>query len=560
MMEGVENPELSTGSRVGPYTLLFRLGKGGMGEVWAASAGGGLAGFQKLVALKLLLGAEHGSNSSIMFFDEARAASALQHASIVPTLDLGRDEDTFYLAMEMVRGPSLTGLLQRLAIKKKPMPPAIVAYIGERIASALDYAYERASIDGKKLKLVHRDISPHNVLLDAAGTIRLSDFGVARTAVQDHKSRYGTVRGKPSYMAPEQVTGSVKSMEAVVNHTPKPLTERIPGFPENLWQVIKKALEKAPENRWQGASEFAQALADAGRTLPGSTTVTRDLGDLINDLFPSGSFDVDAKAQDALSAIEGTVGGESVSPSEHDMRDQAIPTAFSENLPTNVGYAPDPLAPEAIQELQQALDQPPPQPFMVPPTNPHGPQFAGVTGGSVSAAGMLAQPQKSKTPLFVGGFIVLLGLAGLAVAMGINQKQSQSVITAPGGQPSAQTTKAKPATRRVGAVQGKQKPQAAAPAATPTPPPPVTKRARRPRPPRSAAKRPDPVAKATPPTKRRPSTKSGPITKGDVFACVKNLPKGPGRQRLLVGVSQAGNNEATLKRLYSKCQAARNGS
>ena len=96
---------LTTGAKVGPYTLLFRLGKGGMGEVWAASQGSQMEGFTRIVALKLLLDAELGSQSSLMFFDEARAASALQHAAIVPTLDLGRDGDIFYLAMEMVRGP-----------------------------------------------------------------------------------------------------------------------------------------------------------------------------------------------------------------------------------------------------------------------------------------------------------------------------------------------------------------------------------------------------------------------------------------------------------------------
>src|SRR5262249_38652848 len=140
-----------------------------------------------------------------MFFDEAKAASSLQHAAIVPTVDLGRDGEVLFIAMDLVRGPSLTALLQRLVINKRTMSPAIVAYIGTQLATALDYAHERATFEGKKLKLIHRDVSPHNVLLDLAGNVRLTDFGVARTAIQEHESHVGTVRGKPSYMAPEQV-------------------------------------------------------------------------------------------------------------------------------------------------------------------------------------------------------------------------------------------------------------------------------------------------------------------------------------------------------------------
>ena len=106
--------ELSPGMLVGRYQLLFRLGKGGMGEVWAASQAQSEFGFQKLIALKVLRSKEIHSNAAVMFFDEAKAASALQHQAIVSTVDLGRDDDILFIAMDMVRGPSLTALLQRL--------------------------------------------------------------------------------------------------------------------------------------------------------------------------------------------------------------------------------------------------------------------------------------------------------------------------------------------------------------------------------------------------------------------------------------------------------------
>ena len=199
-----ETPEV--GEDVGPYRLLFRLGKGGMGEVWAAQRAGA-SGFSKEVALKLVPAGDTSSNTVVMFMDEARVTAALQHPAIVPTYDLGKAGEHAFIAMEIVRGPSLNVLLKNLAKASAPMSPALVAYIGERIASALAYAYERAELDGKRMKLVHRDVSPQNILLDLHGTVRLSDFGIARTTVQDHLSAVGTMRGKPGYMSPEQARG-----------------------------------------------------------------------------------------------------------------------------------------------------------------------------------------------------------------------------------------------------------------------------------------------------------------------------------------------------------------
>jgi serine/threonine-protein kinase len=370
---------LEAGRKVGPYRLLFRLGKGGMGEVWAASLEESQFGFQKLIALKVLLDKHKDSNAAVMFFDEAKAASALQHQSIVPTVDLGRDGDVFYLAMEMVRGPSLTALLQRLVINKRVMTPAMVAHIGIHIASALDYAQTRATLEGRPLKLIHRDVSPHNVLLDLNTSVRLTDFGVARTAIQDHKSKVGTVRGKPSYMAPEQVVGGdidgrtdifslgivlyesaclkrlfgrsnpVKSMDAVLKHEPAKLTDLVPGFPEVLWSVISKALEKDPGKRFQSSRELGEALSESMRSLPHATTAPMDLVALIQKNFEPDAFDIESKVQVAIAeagldlapARDPTVAGRAVEVKGLDTR-IVWPTA----------YAPDPLAPEAIEEAR----------------------------------------------------------------------------------------------------------------------------------------------------------------------------------------------------------------
>jgi eukaryotic-like serine/threonine-protein kinase len=404
--------ELIPGMRVGRYQLLFRLGKGGMGEVWAAASNVSELAFQKLIALKVLRTKEMASNAAKMFFDEAVAASALQHAAIVPTVDLGRDDDVLFIAMDLVRGPSLTALLQRLVINKAALSPATVAHIGIQIASALDYAHGRATFEGKAIRLVHRDVSPHNVLLDLNGAVRLTDFGVARTTIQTHESHVGTVRGKPSYMAPEQVVGGdidartdlfslgivlwessslkrlfgrsnpVKSMDAVLKHNPKPLTEMVSDFPQQLSDVIGRALHKDPNARYQNAAEFVDALSLVLRTLPGASTVERDLSHVIETNFPPEAFDLDGRVHEAM-AVSGSFAGQPASNGgdetegviDPDTRSMRTPSSaqgrshqtFVGGLGTKLNaqaanatrvvawptaHARDPLAPEAIEEAR----------------------------------------------------------------------------------------------------------------------------------------------------------------------------------------------------------------
>lgn len=387
MMQAEVSEELAAGMLVGRYQLLFRLGKGGMGEVWAAAQTQSEFGFQKLIALKVLRTREMQSNAAVMFFDEAKAASALQHQAIVSTVDLGRDDDILFIAMDMVRGPSLTALLQRLVINKRKMSPAIVAYIGKQIASALHYAHERATSEGQQLRLVHRDVSPHNVLLDLNGSIKLTDFGVARTTIQSHQSHVGTVRGKPSYMAPEQVAGAdvdartdifalgivlyessclkrlfgrsnpVKSMDAVMKHTPRDLTEMDPSYPPQMWAVIKKALEKKPEDRFQDAGELHDALDAASVDLEGAASASRDLVALVDRNFEGDAFDIDSRVHEVLAEVGSREAPDAGLPAPQRPMDDApivrgieMPPGTKVAWPT--AHAPDPLAPEAIEEAR----------------------------------------------------------------------------------------------------------------------------------------------------------------------------------------------------------------
>lgn len=482
-----EGHELTPGMLVGRYQLLFRLGKGGMGEVWAAAQNVSELAFQKLIALKLLRTEELTSNAAIMFLDEARAASALEHQAIVPTVDLGRDGDILFLAMDMVRGPSLTALLQKLVLNKSSMSPAIVAYIGAQLASALDYAHERASWEGKKLELIHRDVSPHNVLLDLNGVVRLTDFGVARTTIQNHESHVGTVRGKPSYMAPEQVVGGnidartdlfslgivlyessslkrlfgrsnpVKSMDAVLKHRPRPLPELVPGFPEALWAIIEKALEKEPARRYQRAADLASALTEVSRTLPGAPSAARDLAQLIKLTFSDDAFEIDGRIHEALVATSApslpaavpsldevrvgpAIGRGRTDPSTRRMRARASAPAGEVGPSAEETYvtgasarvawpsAPDadPLSPEALEEARTRFASLTPSgagAFPMTPAELATPVSAGATGTAIAA-----RPGPSSGATVVLGALVAAAVLLLAAAFVVVEGRRETEV------------------------------------------------------------------------------------------------------------------------------------
>jgi hypothetical protein len=581
---------------------MFRLGKGGMGEVWAAQRAAAQFGFERLVALKLLRGVTQESNAAEMFFDEARAAAALTHAAIVPTTDLGQYGDTFYIAMGMVRGPSLTAVLQRLAVQKQPIPPAIVAYIGERIASALDYAYDRAELKGQKLRLIHRDISPHNVLIDEEGNVLLSDFGVARTATQEHESRVGTVRGKPSYMAPEQVRGAamdartdifalgivmyeaacvkrlfgrsnpVKSMDAVVSYEPKPLDTLVPDFPAALWQVISRALAKDPEHRFANAGEMARALGEVSRTLPGSRTAARDLAALIAEVFPAGSFDVDARVQEALkqgSAAEAGPEPQEATKYEPTPRRSMSAVAFAEPVGTGAwptAYAgAEPLDPEALEALAEAQAQMAAgrAPGMFSATNSGSmPSFQGASYPQVTGTGV-AGTRRGPTLAIVAVAVAavaaavtaLLVLNTRSVELAANELVPVPIPTVLPGELQVGATPAPGALSVPGATRvpaATQAPASTAPLASSAPSiEPRRSVAPSPRPTRA------PVATAEP-TGESPAAAAAraPVTRESVVALIRQVPDTQRAKELMAALIEAGSDDTMLLRVRDQALAA----
>lgn len=190
---------------LGPYSLLHLLGAGGMGEVWAARLEA-LGGASRLVAIKTLLPSK--GNDPIarkMFLEEARVSMLLRNSGIVQVYDAAEASDgTCYLVMELVDGIDLAKLAERMSAREELLPIKVVAYIIGELLKALAYAHEFHH-DGRTTTVVHRDISPHNVMLSTSGEVKLMDFGVARLASEETTGNF--VKGKIRYMPPEQIEG-----------------------------------------------------------------------------------------------------------------------------------------------------------------------------------------------------------------------------------------------------------------------------------------------------------------------------------------------------------------
>jgi serine/threonine-protein kinase len=282
----------------GPYELVRQLGVGGMAEVYMARARS-VAGFEKIVALKTI----HQQFSSDPEFtqllvDEANITAQLSHRNIVQVIDLGQVNGTHYIAMEYVDGLDLGRLLTSARERKMLLSPRVAAYVAREIADGLEHAHKKNGPDGKPLRIVHRDVSPPNVLVSTAGEVKITDFGIAKASLRASRTGTGVVKGKYTYMAPEQAKAlsvdhraDIFSLGCVLYElaTGKPVypdmalpvlldrvaravfeaPERVrPGLPPKLIEIIKKSLAAKAEERFQSARQMADALTDVLYTMP----------------------------------------------------------------------------------------------------------------------------------------------------------------------------------------------------------------------------------------------------------------------------------------------------
>jgi serine/threonine-protein kinase len=279
---------LIPGHQLGRYELLCPIARGGMASVWVARLQGA-HGFEKLVALKTIL-AEHAADPAYeaMFLDEARIVAGIRHHNVAEILDLGSADGMLYLVLEWVEGDSLA-LLQRAASRhNSPVPMTVAMRIVAQICAGLHAAHELADRNGKALNVVHRDVSPQNVIVSATGEVKLIDFGIAKAVDQlSEHTRTGVLKGKISFMSPEQALGQrvdrradvwaagVVLYQLLAGRLPfrgenqletlhlisrKERAPEIPGLPQPLANLLERVLEPDLNRRIATAAELEVEL------------------------------------------------------------------------------------------------------------------------------------------------------------------------------------------------------------------------------------------------------------------------------------------------------------
>nr|HEX4315244.1 protein kinase [Kofleriaceae bacterium] len=282
----------------GPYTVFEELGVGGMASVHRAEMRGEIAGFTHSVALKRMLPQCAVSTDFVAaFVREARIASHLRHINVAQTFELGKVDGIYFIAMELVPGKNLRQVLRHCAQMTGPMPVAVTLNILNQICDALDYAHNLADETGQPLGIIHRDVSPSNIIVSDEGVVKLIDFGIAKASAAGMQTTSGMLKGKFGYMAPEYIAGSIDARAdlwalGVIAHellTNRPLftaaddmdtltrvrdmkikppSARNAKVPPEIDDIVMTALQRDPAQRWQQATALRAAM----------TTMTKRLG------------------------------------------------------------------------------------------------------------------------------------------------------------------------------------------------------------------------------------------------------------------------------------------
>jgi len=285
------------GSTLGPYVLGDRLGLGGMAEVYIAHRAGP-RGFAKRFAVKRILPElAQDARFVAMFCDEARICAALCHPNIVQVVDFGESHGELFMAMEFVDGVSLARLLRSVSARRESFPRGIALHIAHEVLRGLAFAHEALDEHGRPLGIVHRDVSPGNVLIGRAGEIKLGDFGIVRSAFVDRRTYPGELKGKVGYMSPEQVMGTevdprsdlftvgiilaemllarplfsgqneFEILTNIYEANLSVLDRHAADWAPSLRALLTRALSRESQRRFQSAGEFAAALRDVARDM-----------------------------------------------------------------------------------------------------------------------------------------------------------------------------------------------------------------------------------------------------------------------------------------------------
>jgi serine/threonine-protein kinase len=380
----------------GKYLLMRKLAAGGMAELFLALHRS-VAGFEKLVVIKRILPQMNQDKQFIdMLLHEARVAATLSHPNVVQTFDVGQVDGTYFIAMEHIHGEDIRTIVRQMKAKSLsefPIEHALHIVVG--LCAGLAYAHEKRDLEGKLLGIVHRDISPQNIVLTFSGDVKVVDFGVAKSLHAGEDSKGGHLKGKVPYMSPEQATGEEVDSRSdifaagvilfelttgkrlfkgpneyetlkLICETEYPMPSDVaPGYPAELERIVMKALLKSREGRYQSAREMQADLEAFIR----------------HERIPVSPVN--------LAAWMGTLFAEKLDEQKSDLMDIKL---LADRL---------------------AASLPPPD-FSPASTGTHAAFDQSSTGaGAPPAAASIAPPQKRGAGVFVGGAVALAAIAGV---------------------------------------------------------------------------------------------------------------------------------------------------
>jgi eukaryotic-like serine/threonine-protein kinase len=440
--------EIGPGHVLGRYELLLPIASGGMAMVWAARLKGS-RGFQKIVAVKTMLPKlSEDEQFEQMFLDEASLASQIRHPHVVEILDLGEQQGILFLVMEWVDGVPLNQLM-KAARPKGGVPIPVAVRIAIQACGGLQAAHELKDSEGKLVGLVHRDISPQNLLVTYDGVVKVVDFGVAKaTALGGGATVAGQIKGKVAYMAPEQVKGGAidrrvdlfamgivlyalttgkhpfrreseaATMYNICSPTPvMPPRKVIADYPAELELVILKSLSKDPARRYQTANEMLKALDQLPQTMRASTD--EDVGKFVMSLFG----DKRAERQTAMT--------------------EAL--ARAEELARTRAAGPLSMGSELLQGAQSQVS------YVTGTGVTANNEFSGIPATAATGAMTGFGQNSPRRKLVMGAAMVALGLLAVGLVVALRSRSATPVLTQASG---SQTTATAPSVVSTAAAPG----------------------------------------------------------------------------------------------------------
>ena len=412
------------GRQVGRYTIVRHLESGGMAELYIARQEA-MGGFEKEIVLKLLQGRYAESRRVVqMFLDEARLSAKLNHPSIVHVYDVADEQGVKYIAMEYIHGETLLDIIRRGIAVEKPLPLEHALHVIGQTAAGLGYAHERRESDGRPLRIVHRDVSPTNVMVTYEGQTKIVDFGIAR--IQDElREESGVLPGKASYMSPEQARGEAVDyrsdifslgimlyeitvgqrlfrgkpdvvMKRIVEDKIPPPTYVRRDFPPALELIVMRALEKRPDDRHQSAGELRHELEDFLENA-GLRTGNRRMALYMNEIFAPEAAVSEASAEQARGFAEAATGASSLAP----RNDVSEELNFDRRAPLTMRLEPAP--PESDAPSRYNRPPLPPELITSPPISPAAPAAAAVKTNGVHAGGVVVAAGHATAPTPAAG-------------------------------------------------------------------------------------------------------------------------------------------------------------